>query len=319
MELSERTNIEIVLYQCNTYTYKDAAILTVITPILTYWLFDIDFPFLVFVSLFVFPFVFYLLHNMAVVFDLDYHVVYRRLPILGKFKIVEFKNIYSIEILHPKGFNALFNKKHIVFCMIRKKLNPFGLGIPIISNLDIRSKEYETFYNETLPRLQDCVDAYQQKTAQSKTFLLMKHQGNGVYTYSNFGIQPILSAAFLFVVGIVLLVKMLNTGVHSFFDMYALIFIPLSFFVLYKNILKLTFDTEEGMFTVAYIFDIKKKKYLFEAFSNFTAVKNTYNFFFTNIEICMVLINQKKIEIAKFTNERKAEILMHEILAVLGQ
>jgi hypothetical protein len=33
----------------------------------------------------------------------------------------------------------------------------------------------------------------------------------------------------------------------------------------------------------------------------------------------MVLINQKKIEIAKFTNERKAEILMHEILAVLGQ
>jgi hypothetical protein len=167
--------------------------------------------------------------------------------------------------------------------------------------------------------LQDCVDTYQQKTAQSKTFLLMKHQGNGVYTYSNFGIQPILSAAFLFVVGIVLLVKMLNTGVHSFFDMYALIFIPLSFFVLYKNTLKLTFDTEEGMFTVAYIFDIKKKKYLFEAFSNFTAVKNTYNFFFTNIEICMVLINQKKIEIAKFTNERKAEILMHEILAVLGQ
>lgn len=200
MELSETTNLEIVLYQHETYTYKDAAILTVVTPVFSYWLFDIDFAFLVFASLLVFPLTFYLLHNMAVVFDLENHVVYRRLPILGKFKIVEFKNIYSLEILKPKGFNALFNNKHSAFCMIRKKLNPFGLGIPIISNLDTRSKEYETFYNETLPRLQDCIDSYQQQTAQNKTLLLLKHKGNGIYTYSNFGIAPILSSVFLLVV-----------------------------------------------------------------------------------------------------------------------
>ena len=151
MELSETTNLEIVLYQHETYTYKDAAILTIVTPIFTYWLFDIDFPFLVFLSLLVFPFGFYLLHNMAVVFDLENHVVYRRLPLLGQFKIIDFSAIYSIEVLQPSGFNALFNGKHIAFCMIRRKLNPFGLGIPIISNLDTRSKEYETFYNETLP------------------------------------------------------------------------------------------------------------------------------------------------------------------------
>jgi hypothetical protein len=319
MELSETTNLEIVLYQHETYTYKDAAILTIVTPIFTYWLFDIDFPFLVFVSLLVFPFGFYLLHNMAVVFDLENHVVYRRLPLLGQFKIVDFSSIYSIEVLQPSGFNALFNGKHIAFCMIRRKLNPFGLGIPIISNLDTRSKAYETFYTETLPRLQDCVDSYQQQTAQNKTLLLLKHQGNGIYTYSNFGIAPILSSVFLFVVGIILFVKMLDTGVHRLFDVYSLVFIPLSFFVFFKNTLKLTFDTENGTFSVAYLFDIKKQTYLFEAFSNFTAIKNTHNFFFTNIEVSMLLINQKKIEIAKFTNDRKAEILMHEVLLVLGR
>lgn len=256
---------------------------------------------------------------MAVVFDLENHVVYRRLPLLGQFKIIDFSAIYSIEVLQPSGFNALFNGKHICFCMIRRKLNPFGLGIPIISNLDTRSKEYETFYNETLPRLQDCIDSYQQQTAQNKTLLLLKHQGNGIYTYSNFGIAPILSSVFLLVVGIILFVKMLDTGVHGLFDVYSLVFIPLSFFVFFKNTLKLTFDTENGTFSVAYLFDIKKQTYLFEAFSNFTAIKNTHNFFFTNIAVSMLLINQKKIEIAKFTNERKAEILMHEVLMVLGR
>lgn len=319
MELSETTNLEIVLYQHETYTYKDAAILTLVTPLLMYWLFHIDFTFLVFVSLLVFPFVFYLLHNMAIVFDLENHAVYRRLPLLGEFKVVDFSNIYSIEVLQPSGFNALFNDKHIVFCMIRRKLNPFGFGIPIISNLDTRSKEYEKFYNETLPRLQDCIDSYQQQTAQNKTLLLLNHQGNGKYTYSNFGIAPILSSVFLLVVGIILFVKMLDTGVHGLFDVYSLVFIPLSFFVFFKNTLKLTFDTETGTFSVAYLFDIKKQTYLFEAFSSFTAIKNTHNFFFTNIEVSMLLINQKKIEIAKFTNDRKAEILMHEVLLVLGR
>ncbi len=319
MELSETTNLEIVLYQHETYTYKDAAILTVVTPIFTYWLFGIDFPFLVFVSLLVFPFGFYLLHNMAVVFDLENHVVYRRLPLLGEFKVVDFSNIYSIEVLQPSGFNALFNDKHIVFCMIRRKTNPFGKGIPIISNLDKRTPVFETFLTVTLPRVQDCVETYQKQTQQNKPFLLLKSEGGGVYTYSRWGVNSIFPPTFILFIGLSFFMKLLQHGYNEMADFYPLAFIPLAIYMFLKNTLILRFDTQDGMFSVSYFFDVKKQKYSFEAFANFSATKNNQDALTTEIELGIVLINKVKIEIGKFSNERKVEILMTEILAVLGR
>ncbi|MBP6516169.1 MAG: hypothetical protein KA242_03900 [Chitinophagales bacterium] len=319
MELSEISNLEIVLYQHTTYTNSDAAILTVVTPFFVYLLFGIDFPFLVFVSLLLFPISFYLLHNMAVVFDLEKHVVYRRFPLLGEFKIVDFNNIYSIEVLQPSGFNALFNDKHIVFCMIRRKTNPFGIGIPIISNLDKRTAAFETFRTVTLPRIQDSIETYQKLTEQNKPFLLLKSEGNGVYTYSRWGVHSIFPPLFFLFIGLIFLWKLVTHDYSEIADLYPLFFIPLGGYMFLKNTLLLRFDTQDGMFSVSYFFDIKQKKYSFEAFANFTATKNNEDALTTEIEVGMVLINKVKIEIGKFSNERKSEILMTEILAVLGR